>query len=55
MKLFVGQSAQLSKAFSSEDVLAFAELSLDKNGIHLDEEYAQKTIFKTRIVHGFLS
>ena len=31
------------------------KMSLDKNDIHLDEEYAQKTIFKTRIVHGFLS
>ena len=55
MKLYIGQTASLSKAFTSEEVLLFSELSLDKNDIHLNDEYAQKTIFKKRIVHGFLS
>ena len=30
-------------------------MSLDKNEIHLNEEYAKNSIFKQRIVHGFLS
>lgn len=55
MKLSVGQTAKITKAFSSEDVFAFSELSLDKNDVHINEEYARKTIFKQRIVHGFLS
>lgn len=55
MKLFEGQSAQLSKSFSSDEVLAFSEISLDKNDIHINEEYAKNSLFKKRIVHGFLS
>ena len=30
----------------------FAELSEDKNPVHLDYEYAAQTIFKKPIVHG---
>jgi len=41
-------------SFTKEDVIKFAEVSGDKNPIHLDDEYAAKTIFKRRIVHGFL-
>lgn len=41
-------------SFSDEDVVGFAKVSGDSNPIHLDEEYASKTMFKKRIVHGFL-
>lgn len=54
-QLNVGDSAQITKKFSSNDVELFAELSLDKNEIHLNEQYAATTMFKTRIVHGFLA
>ncbi len=40
--------------FSNDDIIGFAKVSGDANPIHLDEEYAKTTIFKTRIVHGFL-
>lgn len=50
---YIGQSASMKKVFRSEDVLAFSELSLDKNPIHLDEEYAAHSRFGRRIVHGF--
>ena len=53
--LKVGQRASLTKAFSAVEVEMFAKLSLDKNKIHLDEHYAQDSIFHQRIVHGFLS
>lgn len=53
--LKVGQTASLTKSFSTEDVEAFANLSMDKNRLHLDEQYAQNSIFHRRIVHGFLS
>ena len=51
---YIGQTASLKKVFSSDEVMAFAELSIDKNPIHLDEKYAEKTLFGKRIVHGFL-
>ncbi len=54
-KLKVGLTASLTKAFSAADVEIFANLSLDKNRIHLDERYAQYSLFHKRIVHGFLS
>ncbi len=44
----------LDFSFSQEDVIVFSEVTGDKNPIHLDEEYASKTLFKKRIVHGFL-
>jgi 3-hydroxybutyryl-CoA dehydratase len=33
----------------------FAGVSGDFNPAHVDEEYAKKTFFKTRIAHGMLS
>jgi acyl dehydratase len=41
-------------SFNQENVINFAEASGDFNPIHLDEEFAKKTIFKRRIIHGFL-
>jgi acyl dehydratase len=52
--LKIGDKASRSKIFTEEDVKRFAEVSTDKNPIHLDKEYAEKTIFKQRIVHGML-
>jgi len=42
-------------SFSQNDVNLFAQVTGDINPLHLNEEYAEKTIFKTRIMHGFLS
>lgn len=55
MDLTIGQTASLTKAFTEKDVESFAELSLDKNELHINDEYAKESIFKQRIVHGFLS
>ena len=54
-ELYIGQSCSLSKSFSLEDVKAFACLSQDNNPVHLDQEYAENSVFHNRIVHGFLS
>lgn len=54
-KFQIGQKASLEKVFTDEDVRTFAKISLDTNPVHLNEEYAQNTIFKGRIIHGFLS
>lgn len=55
MKKFeLGDSYEMKKFVSEEDVLLFAKLSGDFNPIHIDEEKAKNSIFKTRIVHGLL-
>lgn len=51
----IGHVGEVTKAFTEEDVIAFAGLSLDTNPVHLDDEYASGTLFKRRIVHGMLS
>lgn len=51
-ELKLGDSASITRTFTEADVASFAEVSGDKNPIHLDEAYAQTTMFKTRIVHG---
>lgn len=53
--IFIGQSCSISKSFSEKDVLLFSELSLDRNPVHVNKEYAEQSLFKKQIVHGFLS
>lgn len=50
----IGDKASVTKAFTEDDVKQFAEISRDKNPIHLDAEYAKNTMFKQRVVHGAL-
>ena len=54
MNLKVGDTAEISKTIADEDVRAFAELTGDRNPVHLDEEYAAATRFGRRIAHGML-
>lgn len=51
----VGDRATLSKTITDADVRAFAEVSLDHNPLHLDDEFAAGTRFGRRIAHGMLS
>jgi 3-hydroxybutyryl-CoA dehydratase len=53
--LEVGSGDSISKVISAEDVEGFAEITLDNNPVHLDEEYAKGTMFKRRIAHGMIS
>lgn len=55
MNFKIGDKASISKTFTEDDVTKFSEISLDKNPIHLDDDFAKKSIFKNRICHGFLS
>lgn len=50
----VGMESTIEKTVTIEDIKRFAEVSGDFNPVHLDEEFAKKTIFKGRIAHGFL-
>ena len=52
---YIGQTASLKKVFRTEDVEAFANISMDCNPIHLDPNYAEKSLFGKKIVHGFLA
>ncbi len=50
--LSLGMTEALTKVVSSDDVVGFAEITGDRNPIHLSEHFAAKTPFGTRIVHG---
>jgi len=47
-----GDGFSFEKHISANDVKQFAEIVGDLNPIHLDEEFAEKSFFKKRIVHG---
>jgi 3-hydroxybutyryl-CoA dehydratase len=51
----IGEQAALSKTFTEQDVVAFANISGDHNPLHLDAEYAKTTRFGARIAHGALT
>jgi 3-oxoacyl-[acyl-carrier protein] reductase len=55
LELSVGQSESLRRTITAEDVAAFARLSGDYNALHLDDEFAARTEFAGRVVHGFLN
>lgn len=50
-----GMSASFSRTVTESDIVLFAGVSGDMNPVHLDAEYAEKTVFKGRIAHGMLS
>ncbi len=52
--LKIGDNASITRSFTEQDVIDYAELSGDKNPAHLDAAYAAQTQFKYRIVHGML-
>ena len=54
-EIVIGDYAEATKMFTEAEVNMFAEISGDHNPAHVDEAYAQTTIFKTRIVHGMLT
>lgn len=53
--LSVGQEASMSRTVTEGDIVAYAALSGDFNPVHIDPNYAAKTVFKERIAHGILS
>jgi len=50
--LSVGRTETLRKTIDSSDVVGFAEVTGDRNPIHLSEHFAATTPFGTRIAHG---
>jgi acyl dehydratase len=41
-------------SFTQYDIIKFAEVTGDKNPVHLDADYAATTMFKVPIMHGML-
>src|SRR3977135_3462387 len=50
--LSVGMTETLSKIIASSDVVGFAQLTGDRNPIHLSEHFAARTSFGKRIAPG---
>ena len=51
----IGMMRYLRKVVTDEDIQMFAQISTDHNPVHLDDDYAQDTIFEGRIAHGMLT
>ena len=51
----IGMEVSYSQTITDADIKVFAGMSGDKNPIHLDEQYAQKSRYKKRIAHGLLT
>ncbi|KAF1068548.1 MAG: (R)-specific enoyl-CoA hydratase [Pseudomonas citronellolis] len=54
-ELEVGRKATFERDITEREIQLFAEVSGDRNPVHLDADYAATTLFKERIAHGMLS
>jgi 3-hydroxybutyryl-CoA dehydratase len=54
-QLKAGDAAEFGKTISESDIYLYAGVTGDFNPAHLNEVYAQKTYFKTRIAQGMLT
>lgn len=50
-----GMQASFAKTITEADIILFAGASGDNNAMHINEEFAQSTVFKGRIAHGMLT
>lgn len=53
--LSIGQAAERTNTVTEDVIVAFANVSGDRNPVHLDAAFAATTPFKERIAHGMLS
>ena len=53
--LEVGQEAILSKTITEADIANFSGVTGDNNPVHISDDFASKTIFGKRVVHGFFT
>ena len=51
----IGMSRYVLKTITDLDIELFAQVSTDRNPVHLDDDYARDTIFAGRIAHGMLT
>jgi acyl dehydratase len=51
----IGRKHTLARTMTAADVDTFGHLSGDLNPLHMDEEFAARTPFRRRVVHGLLT
>ena len=51
----IGARATFVRTITDSDIVRFAEVSGDRNPVHLDAAYAARSFFGERIAHGFLT
>lgn len=52
---YIGMKASMTRTITEGDVYIFGGLTGDLNPVHINEEYAKTTKFKTRIAHGLIA
>ena len=50
----IGDQATYTRQITTAQIEAFAALCGDSNPVHLDDAYAEQTVFKGRIAYGML-
>ncbi len=53
--LELGMAAELTRAYDEWDIYTFAAVTGDLNPAHVDQAFAEQTLFKARIAHGMLT
>lgn len=54
-ELAIGMTASLTKTYNEWDVLTFAAVTGDLNPAHVDEAFAQGSVFQGKVAHGLLT
>ena len=52
--LQVGDTFTISRRFTEEDMITFADITRDYNAVHFDSQFSSAKKFKDRICHGLL-
>lgn len=53
--LTLGMEAEFERTVTGNDIEVFADVTGDANPIHLNEDYAATTMFRSTIAHGMLT
>ena len=53
--LEVGMAAEFERTVTGDDIDVFADISGDTNPVHINQLFAEGSMFKDRIAHGMLS
>jgi 3-hydroxybutyryl-CoA dehydratase len=54
-RLSVGDNASFTKTITTEEIEAFARISGDDNPAHVDDAWAEASMFGGRVAHGVLT
>ena len=54
-KFKVGMCSSYTRTIVEKDIMEFAQLTKDNNPVHINSEYASKSIFKRQVVHGMFT